>query len=202
MPTNTQPAGFRADIMVLHALSDLLEKNPALPRPDVKFASNYGEPRDIRWFIHADYNLKPEGYYWDYEGMTYEDWQKKIHDLRREDLERRIGDLVAAIEAHADGPIEWVKNDPTKDSYYYRLSTTWHGAALEITTSRDSVCEKVVVSVSEREEEVPDPELHETFLKAVPKVKVMVKDEITEWQCNEKLAAATAPRHTRTTTPA
>lgn len=195
----TQPTGFRADIMVLHALSDLLEKNPALPRPEVRFASSYGAPREMRWFIHDDYKIKPEGYYWDH-GVTYEEWEEKKRGMRREDLEWRIAELVAALEAGADTDIEWVKNDPTEDAYYYRLTTTWHGAVVEITTSRDAVCEKVVVSETEREEEVPDPELHETFLKAVPKVKVIVKDQITEWQCNEKLAAATAPKHTRTTT--
>ncbi|HBH59915.1 MAG TPA: hypothetical protein DDY41_17675, partial [Arthrobacter bacterium] len=115
---------------------------------------------------------------------------------QRVNLEERI---AAIVDALGEG-VEWEKNDPTKEEYYYKLSTLWHGARLTITTSREAVCEKVVVLETEREDEVPDPELTKTFMDAVPKVKVMVKDTITEWQCNSALAAATAPKHTRTVT--
>lgn len=198
MSATTEPKGFRRDIMVLHAVSELMEKHPALPRPSVIFDATYkGEQeRKVSWYIHSDYDVKPEGNYWDL-GITYEEWDTEAHDLRRVDIERRIAELVDALEAVAGGPVEWEKNDPTKEEYNYTLRAEWCGAKVRISTSRDAVCEKVIVSETEREEEVPDPELHETFLKAVPKVKVTVKDTITEWQCNSALAERTAPVHIR-----
>jgi hypothetical protein len=195
MSAATEPTGFRRDIMVLHALSDLMEKRADLPRPQVEFARRYQveERAHINWHLSADWSGGPK---WVYSEQTYEEYEASRRDHKRVDLEQRIAAIVEAL-----GPdIEWEKNDPTQEEYYYKLSTVWHGARLTITTSREDVCEKVVLLETEHEEEVPDPEKHEIFLAAVPKVKVMVKDTITEWQCNTALAEATAPKHTRTVT--
>lgn len=197
MTENTEPKGFRRDIMVLHALSDLMEKHPDLPRPTVALGPRYKreEMVHITWSLHANWSAGPS---WDSLDQTYDEYNLARKEHRRVDLEQRI---AAIVDALGEGVV-WEKNDPTKDEYYYTLSTSWHGAALQISTSREDVCEKVVVLETEHEEEVPDPEKHEIFLAAVPKVKVMVKDTITEWQCNQALAEKTAPKHTRTVTAA
>lgn len=198
MSATTEPKGFRRDIMVLHAVSELMEKHPALARPEVTLAPRYqvNEKVHIRWYMHPDYGLDPDKK-WDVYAEEYEAYNERRKDVRRLDIERRIAATVDALEALAGEPIEWEKNDPTQDEYYYRLTAVWQGARVEITTGRDDICQKIVVLETEREEEVPDPELHETFLKAVPKVKVTVKDTITEWQCNSALAERTAPVHIR-----
>ena len=192
---SAEPKGFRRDIMVLHAVSDLMEKRPDLPRPQVEFAKRYGveEKAHISWHLVSSYSDGPT---WGSGTESYDEYQERRKVWQRVNLEERI---AAIVDALGEG-VEWEKNDPTKEEYYYKLSTLWHGARLTITTSREAVCEKVVVLETEREDEVPDPELTKTFMDAVPKVKVMVKDTITEWQCNSALAAATAPKHTRTVT--
>lgn len=185
--------GFRRDIMVLHALSDLMEKHPDLPRPRVEFGSIYSSDltASVRWHLSADWQGGPK---WSYGEETYEEHEAKRKEYKRVDLEERIAAILDGIGAG----LEWEKNDPSKDEYYYQLSTVWAGARVTVTTSRDEVCEKVVVLETEHEEEVPDPEITETLLSTVPLVKVMVKDTITEWQCNAVLAEKTAPVHTRT----
>lgn len=192
---NNEPTGFRRDIMVLHHLSDLMEKHPALPRPNVTLAPQYKREEMVRitWHLSADWSGGPK---WEYAKQTYEEHEAARKEYKRIDLEQRI---AAIVDALGEG-VEWEKNDPSKEEYYYTLSTVWRGASVNISTSRDDVCEKVVVLETEHEEEAPDPELTKTFMDAVPKVKVMVKDTITEWQCNEVLAEKTAPKHTRTVT--
>jgi hypothetical protein len=192
----TEPKGFRRDIMVLHHLSDLMEKHPDLPRPNVELGPRYQveEKVHISWFMHADWNLRVDK--WDTLAEDYEDYQARRKDAQRIDLEQRIAAVLDAM-----GPdVEWTKNDPTEDEYYYKLTAVWHGAAVRIATTRDAVCEKVVVLETEREEEVPDPEVIEAATKSAPLVKVTVKDTITEWQCNTALAEKTAPVHARTIT--
>jgi hypothetical protein len=195
MTENAAPKGFRRDIMVLHALSDLMEKNPHLPRPTVHVGPRWKveETVQVSWSLSADYTAGPK---WDPLTATYEEHDAIRKEHRRVDLEQRIAVIVDALGED----IEWEKNDPTQDEYYYKLSTRWHGARLMIMTSRDDVCEKVVVLETEHEEEVPDPAVIEAVTKAAPLVKVMVKDTITEWQCNQALAEKTAPKHTRTVT--
>ena len=181
------PTGFRRDIMVLHHLSELMEKNPGLDRPSVSLYQNSagGTNNTITWFLHEDYKIRPK------------DGDYAV--ARRVNLEERIAALVKALEQF-DESVEWEKNDPSDEyeKHYYRLKTTWHGCAVTITTMRSSVCEEVVVLETEREEEQPDPEVVEKLMETVPLVKVKVTDKITEWQCNERLAAVTAPKHVRT----
>lgn len=197
-----EPKGFRRDIMVLHHLSDLMEKHPDLPRPTVKLGHEYGSDLmvHINWHMTAAYGSDELGIRdWRMGDETYEEYDARRKEAQRTDLEQRIGRIVEAVEALGED-VEWEKNDPTQEQYYYKLSTLWHGAALSIVTSRDAVCEKVVVLETEREEEVPDPAVIEAVTKAAPLVKVTVKDTITEWQCNSALAEKTAPKHTRTIT--
>lgn len=189
---SAEPTGFRRDIMVLHHLSEMMEKNPDLPRPKVEFNQDYsgGTKNKIYWHLRADSSIfislfREDGTVWDRDERDAE--QKR---RRRVDLEERIAALVLAL----GDDVEWEKNDPTVESWSYRLTTTWHGCEVSISTWRDDVCEEVVVLETEHEEEVPDPDL----VAAVPLVKVTVKDKITEWQCNERLAAVTAPKHVRT----
>jgi hypothetical protein len=52
---------------------------------------------------------------------------------------------------------------------------------------RDEVCERVVVSTQEIEEEVPDPELAEAALANVPTVKTKRTIEEVEWKCVDSL---------------
>lgn len=181
------PTGFRRDIDMLHHLSELMEKNPALERPTVTLdQASDGKKRNlITWWLHEDYTIR-RGKVPDYK------------TARRVNLEERIAALVKALE-ETDDSIEWEKNDPSDqyEKHYYRLRTTWRGCPVTITTMRASVCEEVVVLETEHEEEQPDPEVVEKLMETVPLVKVMVKDKITEWQCNERLAAATAPKHVR-----
>lgn len=181
------PTGFRRDINMLHHLSELMEKNPGIERPSVTLYQGYDgkNGNSIMWFLHDDYKLQPED--GDYD------------TARRVDLEERIAALVLALE-QSDESVEWEKNDPSDqhEKHYYRLKTTWHGCHLVITTMRSSVCEEVTVLETEREEEQPDPEVVEKLMADVPLVKVKVTDKITEWQCNERLAAVTAPKHVRT----
>lgn len=180
---SAEPTGFRRDINMLHHLSELMEKNPVIERPTVSLYQHHSgnNGNSIMWFLHEDYRIRPE----DGDYAT----------ARRVDLEERIAALVLALE-QSDESVEWEKNDPSDqyEKHYYRLKTTWHGCALTITTMRSSVCEEVTVLETVHEEEVPDPEL----VAAVPLVKVKVTDKITEWQCNERLAAVTAPKHVRT----
>lgn len=172
----TEPTGFRRDIMFLHDLSELMEKHPGITqRPAVNVgggeydATNHA-PR-VSWWLSANY---PDNYW---KMPDYKTWQ-------REDIERRMFEI---IDAFGD-EVEWEGNDPNQDSYSYVLTGKWRGGNIRISTARDTMCEKVEIEIGEHEEEQPDPELHETFLKAVPKVKVMVKDTVTEWQCNRALA--------------
>lgn len=182
--------GFRNDLMFVRAISEVLEKNPAIAsRPSISLGgSQYSSaetPPSASWWLSADY---PEHY-----------WKMSKEDLavhQREDLEQRI---AAILDGFGEG-IEWEKNDPTKDEYAYVLKATYAGGTVRISTSRETVCEKVVVLETEREEEQPDPEWLEKVTSAAPKVKVTVKDTITEWQCNQALAEKTAPMHARTIT--
>lgn len=190
------PKGFRRDITVLHHLSDLMEKHPELPRPTVNFRMDREGVRDntIMWSLTPNYTLKVP---WEDADGNYFDWDKRdalAKELRRVDLEERMAALVLALGKD----VEWEKNDPTVDSFSYTLTTTWHGCKLTISTWREAVCEEVVVLETEREEEQPDPEVVEKLMAEVPKVKVKVTDKITEWQCNERLAAVTAPKLVRT----
>lgn len=186
------PKGFRRDITLLHHLSDLMEKHPDLPRPTVTLARghNGGVQTRISWHLRVSYTLKAP--IADEAGvpLSPDEYLAAIKEVRRVDLEERMAAIVLAL---GEG-VEWEKNDPSKDQWTYQLSTTWHGATISITTWREDVCEQVVVLETEREDEVPDPEL----LAAVPLVTVTVTDKITEWQCNERLAAVTAPKHIRT----
>lgn len=185
MNATPESKGFHDDITVLHALTGLMEKNPDLPRPTVTLNGD----TSISWHLRTDYNITTPRY--DESGVLI-DWDvihARLKELRRVDLEERMAAIVLALGED----VEWEKNDPSVDSWTYRLSTTWHGCKLSITTWREDVCEQVVVLETEREDEVPDPEL----LAEVPLVKVTVIDKITEWQCNERLAAVTAPKHTR-----
>lgn len=181
------PTGFRRDITLLHHLSEMMEKNPALPRPTVSLyqheSGNNGN--SISWFLHEDYIIQAKD--GDYAAA------------RRVDLEERMAALVLGLE-QSDSSVEWEKNDPSDEyeKHYYRLKTTWHGCPVTITTMRAAVCEEVVVLETEHEEEQPDPDVVEKLMADVPLVKVIVKDKITEWQCNERLAAVTAPKHVRT----
>jgi hypothetical protein len=190
-----EPTGFRRDIMALHALSDLMEKHPELPRPRVELGPKYQSDQvvHVRWFLSAAWNIAvPE---WDVRNEEYDDYAARQKEAQRIDLEQRIAMILDAFGED----VEWVKNDPTDDAYYYRLTAVWQDMSIDITTTRDAVCEKVELEIGEHEEEVPDPELHETFLQAVPRVKVTVKDTITEWQCNAALAERTAPKYSVTT---
>lgn len=195
-----EPKGFRRDIMVLHALSDLMEKHPELPRPTVKFGHEYNSDQQVHisWYMHAAWSTVdlPDFPRWNAGTESYDEYEVRRHEAQRTDLEARIGALVEAL----GDDLEWEKNDPSKEEYYYRLRCVWHGADLSISTSREAVCEKVVVLETEREEEVPDPAVIEAVTKAAPLVKVTVKDTITEWQCNSALAEKTAPKHVRTIT--
>lgn len=176
---SAEPTGFRRDIMVLRDLSELMEKHPAITRrPTVEFGRAWKEDIPmIRWHLSVDYNLSA--------GWDYDDNRARTEELRRVDLEERVATILDAF-----GPgVQWEGNDPNKDTYYYRLTGHWNGAEVEISTTREDVCQKVEIVLGEHEEEQPDPELHQTFLDAVPKVKVMVKDTVTEWQCNTALAA-------------
>lgn len=185
---SAEPTGFRRDINMLHHLSELMEKNPALRRPDVTLHQGYmgANENQVAWFLAEDYGA-PQGEH------------KTRGDARRAELEERIAALVLLLE-ESDDNVEWEKNDPTEDygRFYYRLTATWHGAQVTISTMRSAVCEEVVVLETDRFEEQPDPEVVEKLMAAAPKVKVKVTDKITEWQCNERLAAVTAPKHVRT----
>lgn len=202
-----EPTGFRNDIMFLRSLSELMEKHPELPRPRVSFDRGYGRTgknySSVHWYLSPDYDLR--GTLSNEEEDTL-DWEKRYDvidarskDLRRVDLERRIATILDGIEALGGIEGEWEKNDPEKDSYSYTLTGKWMGANVSISCNREAVCEKVVVLETEREEEVPDPEIQEKVLQAIPLVKVMVKDTITEWQCNTALAEKTAPKYSVTT---
>lgn len=183
---SAQPTGFRRDIDMLHHLSELMEKNPGLERPSVALYQNGDgtNGNSITWFLHENYKIR-----WD---------QEDYQTLRRVDLEERIAALVKVLE-RSDDSLEWEKNDPSDafEKHYYRLKTTWHGCKVTITTMRSSVCEEVTVLETERFEDQPDPEVVEKLMETVPLVKVKVTDKITEWQCNERLAAVTAPKHVR-----
>lgn len=174
----SEQKGFRRDIMVLHHLSELMEKHPALPRPVVDIT---GEGVDVRWYLSPEYPAAdhPAGAWWYWDKATLQEFQ-------RTNLEDRIADLVDALGEE----LYWEKNDPSKEPWAYRLSTRWQGAKVSISCTRDYVCEKVMLEVGEHEEEVPDP----TYVEAAPKVRVVVKDTITEWQCNPTIAAKVAPR--------
>jgi hypothetical protein len=190
MSENTRPDGFRNDLMFVRAISEVLEKNHSIAsRPSISLGgSQYSSgnvPPMASWWLSADY---PDSY-----------WKMPAEELaifQREDLERRI---AAILDGFGEG-VEWEKNDPTKDEYAYVLTADYAGGRVRISTSRESVCEKVVVLETEREEEQPDPEWLEKVTSAAPKVKVTVKDTITEWQCNQALAEKTAPMHARTIT--
>lgn len=194
----TKPKGFRRDITLLHHLSDLMEKHPTLDRPEVRLATDdKGDAQNqVTWHLSPDYKLRIE--HLDEDG-NWRDWYERdrlLKEIRRANLEERIAALVLALGED----VEWTKNDPSTPtgSYSYTLTTTWHGAKMTISTWRDAVCEQVVVMETQREEEQPDPELAEKALAEIPKVKVTVTDKITEWQCNERIAAVTAPKHVRT----
>lgn len=181
--------GFRGEMMVLWALSDLLEKNPDLPRPSVTLPTGKDSRPEIRWAFSASYAIDIP--YSDENGrvLDSEERTKRWEDLRRVDLEDRMAAVITAL-----GPdLEWEKNDPTVDKWSYVLNTVWNGAAVQISTWREAVCERVTVLEKEVVEEVPDPEL----VKEVPLVKVTRKEPVTEWQCNPRLSEVTAPRHIR-----
>ena len=187
------PTGFRRDITLLHHLSDLMEKHPDLPRPLVELRTdNKGQPtNEIRWYVMGDYSISVPWHDEDGNYIGLDVRQAQTEELRRVNIEDRIAVLVAAL-----GPdIDWEKNDPSMEEHTYRLTTTWHGAKLQIITWRESVCEKVTVMEKDIVEEVPDPEL----VKNIPLVTVTRKEPVTEWQCNERIAAVTAPIHTRST---
>jgi hypothetical protein len=204
---STQPNGFRQDIMVLHALSDMMEKVPTMERPRVSFDRGYGRNgknnRSIHWYLSPDYDLR--GTLTDEEEDTigwderYTTIDKRSSELRRVDLERRIGMILDGIAERGGVEGEWEKNNPEEDAYSYTLKGTWMGAYVTISCNRDAVCEKVIVMETEREEEVPDPDIKEKVLQAIPLVKVTVKDTISEWQCNTALAEKTAPKYAVTT---
>lgn len=182
------PTGFRRDIGMLHHLSELMEKNQHLPRPTVALFQHHDgkNGNSITWFLHENYRVEQGEH-------------ETVDDARRVDLEERIAALVKVLE-ETDDSVEWEKNDPSDayEKHYYRLKTTWHGCSLTITTMRSAVCEEVTVLETDRFEEQPDPEVVEKLMETVPLVKVRVTDKITEWQCNERLAAVTAPKHVRT----
>lgn len=57
----------------------------------------------------------------------------------------------------------------------------------QVVTYRDTVCERVVLSSREIEEEVPDPELAEAALADVPMIKTTRTVEEVEWHCPPSL---------------
>lgn len=188
---STVPTGFRRDITLLHHLSELMEKHPDLPRPlvDLRINSKGQLENEVRWRFSPDYSITAPWYDENGDAVDPDERSAKQAELRRVDLEERMAAVLTAL-----GPdIEWEKNDPTVDEWSYTLTTTWHGAKLQISTWRDAVCEKVTVMEKDVVEEVPDPEL----VKNIPLVTVTRKEPVTEWQCNERLAAVTAPRHIR-----
>jgi hypothetical protein len=202
-----EPTGFRRDIMVLHHLSELMEKNPALPRPRVSFDKSYGKAGKnttaIHWYLSPDYDLRGKLTSEEENTIGWDDRytliDQRTTELRRVNLEQRISAILDGIELLGGIEGEWEKNDPEQDSYTYQLAGRWNGANVTISCNREVVCEKVIVLETEREEEVPDPEIQEKVMQAIPRVKVMVKDTISEWQCNTALAEKTAPKYAVTT---
>lgn len=197
----TTKRGFREDLMLLRSLSEIMEQHPGIPRPSVSFGSYTGTAH-IGWYLSADWNTTapdiedaPEELNWDGRWAWREE---QIKTRRRQDLEARIATIIDALEA-IEPVTEWQKNDPTEDQWTYQLKAEWRGASVTVSTSRSEVCEKVIVLQTERVEEQPDPEWLEKVTSAAPKVKVTVKDTVSEWQCNSALAEKTAPKYAVTT---
>lgn len=67
---------------------------------------------------------------------------------------------------------------------YFKLTGSLCGLYFELSTSRESVCERIVVGTREVETEEPDP----AAVATLPKVKRTVTVEDVEWRCAPLLA--------------
>lgn len=65
----------------------------------------------------------------------------------------------------------------------FKLEGNYHGTRVEISTSRENVCEKVIVGEEKIEVTVPDPDL----VSQVPLVTRTVTQKRHEWVCPEEL---------------
>lgn len=77
----------------------------------------------------------------------------------------------------------WEKNTDEQGVYFRLEQEILPGAFYEIYEERELVCERVVVGVTEREVEEPDPEA----VAQLPKVKRVEKVERVEWVCPPSL---------------
>lgn len=89
----------------------------------------------------------------------------------------------------------WTKNPvETEDSSYFECKGEWRGYAVILSTSRSTVCKRVVKGTREVTEKIKDPEK----LAEVPEIEVTRTEDIVEWVCEPitKPEAASAPAGT------
>lgn len=178
---SAEPKGYRRDIMAFRDVSELMEKYPDLDRPGS--ISFHDGSRRISWWLYRGYA--------DLDMDYWRKTQEERNTIDRLEMERRMGGIVDALNELSDVPLEWEKNDPSKDAYSYSLMTEWKGFTVQLSCARDTVCEKVTVLETSHVEQRPDPE----WVQKAPTVDVVVKDIIEEWQCNETLGEKTMPRY-------
>lgn len=84
-------------------------------------------------------------------------------------------------------PVTWRKHawEAASGTAYFELNATLHGLPLQLGAHRDTVCERIVTGIEEREvEEEVEP---------AKTRKVVKKVETVEWRCTPLLAPAVSP---------
>lgn len=124
-------------------------------------------------------------------------WQWSTDEESRIKIENEMIAVMDALTDITGQPLEWVKNDPTENSYtekYYEVTAQLSPVAtISLSAERAVLCERVVVLTGTEKVEERDPELVEKALEGIPTVIVEKPKEIVEWQCNPVIAAKTNP---------
>jgi hypothetical protein len=163
--------GPRNAAHILREIAVLVEQH-GVSMPRVQFNAYDGDR--ISFYIHGttDYSIS----YGNTAGRK---------ESKRADIERQYN-LLTQFWDGQDGPLEWVANDPSAtghDRDYFRLTTLYRGAAIELWSSRTDVGEKVAVIES-------GPSITE----ADGAVR-LIRQQATMWRPNVKLAALATPAY-------
>lgn len=127
--------GYRNGIMVMRDIAEMLEKNPNLPVPNVRFNGAKREQIECAIVFNvwgsADYNI--------------------LNRVERADFKRRSieKDMQAIMAALGEG-IEWTANDPSADNDYDRsyfiMTGERDGVTVKMLCNRADVGETVTVA--------------------------------------------------------
>lgn len=169
--------GYRNAIMVLRALAEMVEKDPAFTVPTVTL-NPHPSVHDNLSFTVSEYSL-------DYTLPHHEREEARIRSI-----ENKFHKIMDAL-----GPdVEWVTNDPSSGEYYdktyFQLKGEWMGMVATISCDRTHIGEFVTVIDS-------GPQVLHELDGSVQ----AVRQNVTIWKPNISLARRSVPAYEIESTP-